>query len=171
MFLTFITRVVSFLYLCTCFFAYITCLYFTLDALMDLVWVFQLRQIASLSCCDLFSCKVFLEFIVLVRLMYFLCNSYGDCCFILLSWLCLWFYHGLPKREIVRVIFLCNWLILWQNAFYLGGSKLGLMYQGVCCSNITSDIIKDIKVDPRNKWRTTVSINLNTSSMDAAIKD
>ena len=106
MFLTFITRVVSFLYLCTCFFAYITCLYFTLDALMDLVWVFQLRQIASLSCCDLFSCKVFLEFIVLVRLMYFLCNSYGDCCFILLSWLCLWFYHRLPKREIVRVIFL-----------------------------------------------------------------
>ena len=41
----------------------------------------------------------------------------------------LWFYHGLPKGEIVRtyvfhilrtyVMILCNWLILWQNALYL----------------------------------------------------
>ena len=47
--------------------------------------VFQLRQVASLSYHDISSCKVFQEFIVLLRLMYFLCNSYGDCCFILLS--------------------------------------------------------------------------------------
>ena len=41
----------------------------------------------------------------------------------------LWFCHGLPKGEIVGtyvihllgtyVTILCNWLILWQNAFYL----------------------------------------------------
>ena len=41
----------------------------------------------------------------------------------------LWFCHGLPKGEIVKtyvfhilrtyVMILCNWLILWQNAFYL----------------------------------------------------
>ena len=30
-------------------------------------------------------------------------------------------------------------------------SKLGSMYQEVCCSNITSGIIKEIKIDPRNK--------------------
>ena len=32
-----LSHVLFLLYLCTCFFAYITCLYFTLDALMDLV--------------------------------------------------------------------------------------------------------------------------------------
>ena len=47
--------------------------------------VFQLRQVASLSYCDLFSCKGFQEFILLLRLIYFLGNSYGDCCFLLLS--------------------------------------------------------------------------------------
>ena len=41
----------------------------------------------------------------------------------------LWFYHGLPKREIVRtyvfyilrthVMILCNWIIFWQNTLYL----------------------------------------------------
>ena len=41
----------------------------------------------------------------------------------------LWFYHGLPKGEIVRtyvfymlrtyVMILCNWLIFWRNALYL----------------------------------------------------
>ena len=38
----------------------------------------------------------------------------------------MWFCHGLPKGEIVRNIFLCNWHILWQNALYLylGKSKL-----------------------------------------------
>ena len=41
----YLTCVVSFLSLYTCFLVYITCLYFTLDALMDLVWVFQLRQV------------------------------------------------------------------------------------------------------------------------------
>ena len=33
----------------------------------------------------------------------------------------------------------------------MGRSKLGLMYKEACCSNITSDIIKNMKIDPRNK--------------------
>jgi len=33
----------------------------------------------------------------------------------------------------------------------LGRSKLGLIYQEVCCLNISSGIIKDINVDPRNR--------------------
>ena len=53
----------------------------------------------------------------------------------------LWFCHGLPKGEIVRtyvihllrtyVTILCNWLILWQNAFYLylGRSRMCLILQ------------------------------------------
>ena len=60
----YLTCVVSFLSLYTCFLVYITCLYFKLNALMDLVWVFQLRQVASLSCHDLSSCKDFQEFFV-----------------------------------------------------------------------------------------------------------
>ena len=51
----------------------------------------------------------------------------------------LWFCYGLPKGEIVRtyvihllgtyVTILCNWLILWQNAFYLylGRSRMCLI--------------------------------------------
>ena len=53
----------------------------------------------------------------------------------------LWFCHGLPKGEIVRtyvihflgtyVTILCNWLILWQNAFYLylGRTRMYLILQ------------------------------------------
>ena len=37
------------------------------------------------------------------------------------------------------------------------------MYQEVCCSNISSGIIKDMKFDPRNKWWKAVSLKLNTS--------
>ena len=69
--------------------------------------------------------------------------------------------------------FLCNWLILWQNAFYLylDRSKLGLMYQEVCCANISSGVIKDMKADPRNKWRKAVSYSLDTSLIDIAIEN
>ena len=44
------------------------------------------------------------------------------------------------------------------------------MYQVVCCSNISSGIIKDMKVDPRNNWKKVVPLSLNTSSTDAAIE-
>ena len=69
--------------------------------------------------------------------------------------------------------FLCNWLIFRQNAIYLylGKSKLGLMYQEVCYSNISGGIIKDMKADSRNKWRKVVSLSLDTSSTDTAIED
>ena len=30
------------------------------------------------------------------------------------------------------------------------------MYQEVCYSNISSGIIKDMKFDPRNKWRKVI---------------
>ena len=33
--------------------------------------MFSVKKVASLSCYDLFSCKVFQEFIVIVRLVYF----------------------------------------------------------------------------------------------------
>jgi len=45
------------------------------------------------------------------------------------------------------------------------------MYQEVYYSNISSDNIKDMKFDPRNKWRKVVSLKLNTSSTQAAIED
>ena len=45
------------------------------------------------------------------------------------------------------------------------------MYQEVCYSNISGDIIKDMKVDLRNKWRKVVLLSLDTSSTDTAIED
>ena len=45
------------------------------------------------------------------------------------------------------------------------------MYQKVCCSNISSGFIKDMKIDSRNKWRKDVSLSLDTSSTDATIED
>ena len=53
----------------------------------------------------------------------------------------LWFFHELTKWEIIRtyvihllgtyITSLCNWLILWQNAFYLyfGRSRMCLILQ------------------------------------------
>ena len=38
------------------------------------------------------------------------------------------------------------------------------MYEEVCCSNISSDIMKDMEFDPRNKWRKAISLKLNTTS-------
>ena len=55
----------------------------------------------------------------------------------------LWFCHGLPKGEIVRtyvihllgtyVTILCNWLIFWQNVFYLyfGRTRMCLILQEI----------------------------------------
>ena len=60
-------------------------------------------------------------------------------------------------------------MIKW-TLVVIGRSKLDLMYQVVCCSNISGGIIKDMKVDPRNKWEKVV-LNLDTSSIDAAIED
>ena len=68
----------------------------------------------------------------------------------------LWFCHGLPKGEIVRtyvfhllgtyVNILCNWLILWQNAFYLyfGRSRMCLILQETRCSSL---VLKPWRLD------------------------
>ena len=48
---------------------------------------------------------------------------------------------------------------------------MGLMYQEVCYSKILSGIIKDIKFDPKNKWKKVVSLKFNTSSTLVAIED
>ena len=45
------------------------------------------------------------------------------------------------------------------------------MYQEVCYLNVSSDFIKDIKIDPRNKWRKVDSLGLDRSSTDNAIED
>ena len=37
------------------------------------------------------------------------------------------------------------------------------MYQHVCEVYFTSGIIKDMKIEPRNKWRKADSVKLNTS--------
>ena len=46
---------------------------------------------------------------------------------------------------------------------------MGLIYQEVCCSNISSSIFKDMKIDIRNKRRKIVSLILDKSLIDAAI--
>ena len=53
----------------------------------------------------------------------------------------------------------------------IGRSKLGLMYQEVCCSCISSGFIKEMKDNLRNKWRKADSLSLDTSLLDAAIED
>ena len=77
----------------------------------------------------------------------------------------LWFCHGLPKEEIVRiyvihllgtyVTILCNWLILWQNTLflYLGRSRMYLILQEILfqdqvlkpCKSVTSWKVSVIK--------------------------
>ena len=73
--------------------------------------MFQLRQVASLSCHDVSFCKVFQKFIVLVRLMYF--------CVIVLEIVVLNFSHNYAcgfvmncqRGRLLGSCFLCNWLI------------------------------------------------------------
>ena len=63
----------------------------------------------------------------------------------------LWFCHGLPKGEIIRtyvfhmlrtyVMILCNWLILWQNAFYLYLGRLR-MYLNTSRNHVQDQVLK-----------------------------
>ena len=64
--------------------------------------MFRLRQVASLPCHDLSSCKV-LEFVVGLDLCTFV--SYGIVVLDFSHNCCLWFCQGLPKGQIFRVIF------------------------------------------------------------------
>ena len=61
----------------------------------------------SLSCRELFSCKVFQEFVVEIDLFCNTTSGYELSNLRLLSGLVvlLWFYHGLPKGKIVEDIF------------------------------------------------------------------
>ena len=45
------------------------------------------------------------------------------------------------------------------------------MYQEICCLNIANYIIKNMKVDQRNKLRKIVSLSLDTSSTNDAIEN
>ena len=99
--------VVSFLSLYTCFFTYT--IFISVSHMMPwwlLFKCFRKTGCESLPCLELSSCKVFQEFVLGLDLF---CNSTSDYEFSdlrLLSWfICLlWFSHGLPKGEIVRVI-------------------------------------------------------------------
>ena len=69
----------------------------------------------------------------------------------------LWFYHGLPKEEIVRtyvfhmlrtyVMILCNWFILWQNALYLYKGRLRM------CLNISRNLVSRSSVEAFNLFK------------------
>ena len=48
---------------------------------------------------------------------------------------------------------------------------MGLIYQEVCCSYISSGIFKIMKIDPRKKWRKADSVSLDRSSTDTAIEN
>ena len=97
-----LTCVVSFLSLYTCLFLYTTCLCFTLDALMNLVYVFHLKQVASLSCHDLSSCKVFQEFVLGLDLCFL---NYGIVV-LNFSYNCfLWFVTDCQRRRLLGSYF------------------------------------------------------------------
>ena len=74
----------------------------------------------------------------------------------------LWFCHGLPKGEIVRtyvisllgtyVTILCNWVIFWQNAFYLylGRSRMCLILQETVFQD---QVLKPYESVQETSWR------------------
>ena len=74
----------------------------------------------------------------------------------------LWFCHGLPKGEIVRiyviyllgtyVTILCNWLILWQNALYLylGRSRIFLILQEI---RFPDQVLKSSSLSKKTSWK------------------
>ena len=102
------TCVVSSLSLYTCFFMYTILI--SISHMMPW-WVlfkcFRKTGWESLSCRELFSCKVFQEFVVGLDLLCNTTSGYEFSDLRLLSWLfvLLWFCHGLPKGEIVRDIY------------------------------------------------------------------
>ena len=74
-------------------------------------WVFfkyfRKTSCETLSCCELFSCKVFQEFVVGIDLLCNTTSGYELSNLRLLSWLVvlLWFCHGLSNDEIFKDIF------------------------------------------------------------------
>ena len=92
-------------YLYTCFFMYTILI--SISHMMHW-WIlfkcFRKTSCESLSCHELFSCKVFQEFEIEIDLLCNTTSGYEFSDLWLLSWLfvLLWFCHGLPKEEIVR---------------------------------------------------------------------
>ena len=102
------TCVVSFLSLYTCFFMY--AILISVSHMMPwrvLFKCFKKTGCESLSCRELFSCKVFQEVVVGIDLLCHTTSGYEFCDLRLHSWLfvLLWFCHGLTKGKIVRDIF------------------------------------------------------------------
>ena len=112
-FTLYLTYVVYFLTLYTCF------LFIWLVIIFHMVpWcvLFSVKdnlkpsQDSELSSCSNFQGSNLLDFAYFVILSRMYSRTFN---------VLLWFCHRLPKGEIVRFIFLCNWHILWQNAIYL----------------------------------------------------
>ena len=101
-------RMLFLFYLNTCFFMYT--IFISISHIIPW-WVlfkcFRKTGCESLSCRELFPCKIFQEFVVGIDLFCNTISGYEFSNLILLSWLfvLLWFYHGLLKGEIVKDIF------------------------------------------------------------------
>ena len=102
------TCVVTSLSIYACFFIYT--IFISVSHMMPW-WVlfkcFRKTSCESLSCCELFSCKFFQEFVVGINLFCNTTSGYKLSNLRLLSWLVvlLWFCHGLPNGETVKDIF------------------------------------------------------------------
>ena len=129
--------VVSYLFMC-CFFSLFIHMFlliyaifyfcFTLRCLMSFcLKCFKKTGFQNLLCHELSSCKIFQEFMLRLDLLYSTSDYEFSDLWLLSYFICLlWFYHGLPKEEIirtyvelVRTYVIVNWLIFWQNALYL----------------------------------------------------
>ena len=101
------TCVVSFLSLYICFFMH--AIFISISHMMPW-WVlfkcFRKTGCENLSYRELFSCKVFQEFVVRIDLVCNTISGYELSDLRLLSWLfvLLWFCHGMPKGEVVKDI-------------------------------------------------------------------
>ena len=104
------TCVVFFLSLYTCFFMYV--IFISISHVMPWWVLFKCLKKTSceiLSCRELFSCKVFQEFVVGIDLFCNTTSGYEFSDLRLLLWLfffLLWFCHGLPKGKLLRTYFM-----------------------------------------------------------------
>ena len=164
-----LTCVVSFLSLYTWFLLLVCNILFQFHTKISwwvLFKVFQKYRLSKSTCYKLSSCKNFLEFVLRYILLY-LTNEYelSDLwLFSYLIWL-LWFCHWLLKGEIVRiyvihllgtyVTILCNWVILWQNTFYLylGRSRMCLILQETLFQD---QVLKPCKFIQDSSWKVSV---------------
>ena len=113
--------------------------------------VFQKYRLSKSTCHKLSSYQVFQKFVLGYILLYSTSEYWVIYDFSHMFICLLWFCHGLPKGEIVRtyvfhmlrtyIMILCNWLILWQNAFYLYLGRLRM------CSNTSRNHVSRSSVE------------------------